>query len=72
VLTTVWAQPFTSRLNNNLREVHGYTYGASPTFDMRDLGTVHAAAGYETDKTAESLTEFFNELNGVLKPYSRG
>jgi predicted Zn-dependent peptidase len=21
-----------------------------------------------TDKTAESLTEFFNELNGILKP----
>src|SRR5262249_14075439 len=25
-------------------------------------------AGVQTDKTAEALTEFFNELNGILKP----
>jgi len=28
-------EAFTSRLNTNLREVHGYTYGASSRFDMR-------------------------------------
>jgi predicted Zn-dependent peptidase len=69
VLNTVLGESFTSRLNNNLREVHGYTYGASSTFDMRDsAGPFYAAAGVQTDKTAESLTEFFNELNGMLKP----
>jgi len=31
-------------------------------------GPFLAAAGVQTDKTAESLTEFFNELNGILKP----
>ena len=68
VLNTVLGESFTSRLNNNLREVHGYTYGASSTFDMRDsAGPFYAAAGVQTDKTAESLTEFFNELNGILK-----
>ena len=35
VLNTVLGGSFTSRLNTNLREKHGYTYGASSTFDMR-------------------------------------
>jgi zinc protease len=69
VLNTVLGESFTSRLNNNLREQHGYTYGASSTFDMRaSAGPFYAAAGVQTDKTSESLTEFFNELNGILKP----
>lgn len=69
VMNTILGGSFSSRLNNNLREVHGYTYGASSTFDMRiGAGPFYAAAGVQTDKTAEALTEFFNELNGILKP----
>ena len=69
VLNTLLGESFTSRLNNNLREQHGYTYGASSTFDMRaSAGPFYAAAGVQTDKTSESLTEFFNELNGIVKP----
>jgi zinc protease len=53
----------------NLRETHGYTYGASSAFDMRiQPGPFFAAAGVQTDKTSESLTEFFKELNGILQP----
>ena len=33
-----------------------------------DAGPFSAAAGVQTDKTAESLKEFFNELNGILQP----
>jgi zinc protease len=69
VMNTILGGSFTSRLNNNLREVHGYAYGASSTFDMRaDAGPFYAAAGVQTDKTAEALKEFFNELNAILKP----
>ena len=35
VLNTVLGGSFTSRLNQNLREEHGYAYGASSRFDMR-------------------------------------
>src|SRR6202022_3220536 len=60
---------FTSRLNNNLREVHGYSYGAGSGFDMRGAaGPFSASAGVQTDKTSEALKEFFNELNAILKP----
>jgi zinc protease len=69
VLNTILGGSFSSRLNINLREVHGYTYGAGSSFDMRAAaGPFSAAAGVQTDKTAEALKEFFNELNGILKP----
>ena len=69
VLNTVLGGSFTSRLNNNLREVHGYAYGAGSSFDMRaDAGPFSASAGVQTDKTGEALKEFFVELNAILKP----
>jgi predicted Zn-dependent peptidase len=69
VLNTILGGAFSSRLNLNLREKHGYTYGASSAFDMRlSAGPFVATAGVQTDKTADALKEFFNELNGILKP----
>src|SRR5207248_10087570 len=69
VLNTILGGSFTSRLNQNLRETHGYTYGASSTFDMRLApGPFVAGAGVQTDKTADALREFFKELEGIHKP----
>ncbi len=69
VMNTILGGSFSSRLNMNLREQHGYTYGASSSFDMRVRpGPFVAAAGVQTDKTSESLTEFFKELTGILQP----
>ncbi len=66
---TILGGSFTSRLNSNLREKNGYAYGASSRFDMRrSAGPFQAGAGVQTDKTAEALKEFFNELNGMLQP----
>src|SRR5262245_37254139 len=69
VTNTILGGSFGSRLNMNLREKHGYTYGASSSFDMRaSAGPFNAGAGVQTDKTGEALKEFFNELEGMLKP----
>jgi zinc protease len=69
VLNTVLGDAFTSRLNHNLREVHGYAYGASSRFDMRTgAGSFYAAAGVQTDKTVEALKEFFAELANIHEP----
>jgi predicted Zn-dependent peptidase len=69
VLNTILGGSFTSRLNQNLRETHGYAYGARSAFDMRRVaGTFFATAGVQTDKTAESVKEFFTELTNILKP----
>ncbi len=68
-MNTLLGGSFTSRLNQNLREEHGYTYGAGSGFAMRlAAGPFLGVAGVQTDKTAEALKEFFNELNGILKP----
>jgi predicted Zn-dependent peptidase len=69
VLNTLLGGSFTSRLNMNLREEHGYSYGAGSRFDMRlNPGPFFAAAGVQTDKTVESLTEFFKEVDGMRAP----
>ncbi len=69
VLNTILGGSFTSRLNQNLREEHGYAYGAGSRFDMRLApGPFFASAGVQTDKTSEALREFFNELEAIGKP----
>lgn len=66
VLNTILGGAFTSRLNRNLRETHGYTYGARSSFDMRRLpGTFVATASVATVKTDSSLIEFFKELRAI-------
>ena len=71
VLNTILGGSFTSRLNQNLREKNQFSYGASSRFDMRlSAGPFFAGAGVQTDKTADAVREFFNELNGIGKPVS--
>lgn len=54
---------FTSRLNQNLREQHGYSYGAQSGFTrLKDSGFFTAQAAVRSDVTAESLTETLKEL----------
>lgn len=69
VMNTILGGSFSSRLNLNLREQHGYTYGAGSSFDMRlSPGPFVATAGVQTDKTGEALREFFKELDAILNP----
>jgi zinc protease len=69
VMNTILGGALTSRLNQNLREKNQYSYGARSMFDTRlGPGLFFATAGVQTDKTAEALREFFNELAGILKP----
>jgi predicted Zn-dependent peptidase len=69
VMNTILGGSFSSRLNMNLREQHGYTYGAGSQFDYRlAAGPFAAAAGVQTDKTADALKEFFIELTAIRKP----
>jgi predicted Zn-dependent peptidase len=66
VMNTVLGVPFTSRLMQNLRETHGYTYGASSRFDMRrEPGPFSARAEVVAAKTDSSLVEFMKELRAI-------
>jgi predicted Zn-dependent peptidase len=66
VMNTILGGSFTSRLNQNLREAHGYTYGASSAFDFRPApGPFVAAAAVQTDVTDKALAEFIKELKAI-------
>jgi zinc protease len=55
---------FTSRLNQDLREEHGYTYGAKSRFSRsRGAGQVVAWANVVTDKTGDALTAMIADLH---------
>jgi zinc protease len=66
VLNTVLGGSFTSRLNMNLRETHGFAYGAGSSFSMRRAaGPFTASSAVFTAKTDSAVVEFFNELNRI-------
>ena len=63
VLNNVFGGLFSSRLNMNLREEHGYTYGANSIFRYaRARGYLSAAAAIRSDVTAPGLKEMLHEL----------
>ncbi len=63
LLNTLLGGSFTSRLNQNLREAHGYTYGARSGYSMgvRD-GYFSAAASVRADVTGAAVAEFLKEF----------
>ena len=63
VMNTVLGGAFTSRLNLNLRERQGFTYGASSAFSMRVArGPFLVSTAVQTEVTAASVREIFHEI----------
>jgi zinc protease len=63
LLNDVFGGLFSSRINLNLREANGYTYGANSQFVFRRLpGFFVVATGVRTDVTAPALSEIVKEL----------
>nr|WP_294095675.1 pitrilysin family protein [Sphingomonas sp.] len=63
VVNTVIGGNFVSRLNLNLREEKGWSYGAkSQLTEAPLLGQISAGAVVQTDKTADSMREIEREL----------
>ncbi|MBV9957512.1 MAG: insulinase family protein [Acidobacteria bacterium] len=66
LLHTMLGGSFSPRVDQNLRENKGYTYGASTVFDTRRAaGTFRATAEVRTPVTGASLKEFFYELDRI-------
>jgi zinc protease len=56
---------FSSRINLNLREDKGYTYGARSGFSASKLpGPFTASASVRVDTTADAVRQFINEITG--------
>jgi len=67
VMNTIFGGQFSSRLNMNLRETHGFTYGVRSAFDWRPRqpGPFVAASSVHTEVTAPALLEFLKEMEGL-------
>ena len=66
VLNSMLGGQFVSRINMNLREDKGYTYGARSGFEYRrGAGPFSASGGVFTNVTKESVGEFLKELRGI-------
>ncbi|MBK7858914.1 MAG: insulinase family protein [Archangiaceae bacterium] len=71
VANTVLGGSFTSRLVQNLREAHGYTYGAfSQLASVRSGGLFVVRTEVRSDVTGPALAELLKELNGIVTPLS--
>lgn len=59
---------FNSRINLNLREDKGYTYGASSRFVAgKSLGRFQASADLKKANTTDGIQEFFNEISNYYQ-----
>lgn len=68
VMNTALGGSFMSRLNQNLRERNGYTYGARSTFTFRvEPGPFVISADVQADKTVPALKEIMKEVSGMSK-----
>jgi zinc protease len=66
VMNAVLGGLFGSRINLNLREVHGYTYGASSFFDWRrGPGPFVVSTAVESEVTAAALREILIEIDRI-------
>ena len=60
---------FVSRINLNLRENKGFTYGARTSFDFRKLpGPFTLQASVQTGATAQAIAESIGEIAGIRGP----
>ncbi len=63
VMNTLLGASFSSRLNSNLRETKGYTYGINSSFGWDPVpGAFRIGSAVRTDVTDSSLYEVFREL----------
>jgi zinc protease len=67
VMNFILGGHFQSRLNANIREEKGYSYGVSSGFSYgKGPGPFRAGGDVVSDKTDAALVEFMKELRGIL------
>lgn len=67
VMNTMLGGMFQSRLNANIREEKGYSYGVSSSFGYgKGPGPFRTGGDIVTEKSDAALVEFMKELRGIL------
>ncbi len=68
VMNAVLGGLFSSRINLNLREEHGYTYGAYSGFEWRRAaGPFVVSTAVRSDATADSVRQILNEIERIRR-----
>ena len=68
LLNSILGGQFTSRINLNLRENKGYTYGASSRFSYyKDNAFFQVNTSVGIENTVNAVNEILKELNGIKK-----
>jgi zinc protease len=68
VMNTALGGLFSSRINMNLREAHGYTYGAYSQFVFRrSAGPFFLGGSVRTDVTAPAVVEILKEARAMIE-----
>ena len=68
VMNTILGGLFSSRINLNLRERHGYTYGAfSSLVETRGVGPLFVGSAVRADVTGASVHEMLNEAQAMTR-----
>jgi len=66
VMNAILGGLFSSRINLNLREKHGYTYGASSYYDWRcEPGPFVIATAVQSEVVADAVRETLSEIDGM-------
>ena len=68
ILNTILGGEFVSRLNLNLREARGYTYGVRTGFNLRrGIGPFVMQTSVGTDVTGPAIEEALNEIGAIAE-----
>ena len=66
LLNTILGGQFTSRINLNLRERNGYTYGATSRFQyFKDTAFFEVSTSVGVENTTNALKEILSEINNI-------
>jgi zinc protease len=73
VLNTILGGQFTSRINLNLRENKGYTYGAFSRFSYyKDASYYYVSTSVNAENTGNAVKEILKELEGIKDGVTTG
>ena len=68
LLNLILGGQFSSRINLNLREDKGYTYGAHSRFNyLKDAAQFEVSTSVSSENTGNAITEILKELKNIKK-----
>lgn len=71
IMNTILGGQFSSRINLNLREDKGFTYGANSSYQyFQDAGSFEISTAVNIENTGAAVSEIIKELNGIRKNIS--